>query len=1186
MRLRYLIPALILALAFGFLAMAGLDIFQSWREKRNAEGFMHSDAARGTLLHASADWALERGLGYMLLFNEEPVPLEKRLRLTAIAERAEAQWQAALLILEEPQIQGQFSQHMLLEMKQAVANAVEMRTRLVTALTLPRSQRPPDLHERWFTTMTGAIDQSSNLRFQALVTIPIDDTRIGAHSWLKQYSWAAAEYAGRERALIAGALAGGPSLPSIQPTLADAAARQAWAWDGVENMTRAGIGDADALVAEARRVMNTEVAPVRHDAMLLLNSGDFHPDMAAAEKWFAAATHGIDSILNIQHAATVASANRAAELSRLAGRDLLASILLLLFGVAMTSLALLLAHYRLLRPLAELTNLFEKIARGRTDLTVPDTNRRDEVGELARAAAAFRETHLDGRHMAEELRRREHLLGLFISHAPTAIAMLDRDMRYLAVSRRWLREYGLESRDVIGLSYYDLFPETDERWRAIHRACLSGKTASAQEDRLIGADGTVNWLRWEIHPWHDIDGTVGGIIIFSEFITARKEAESEIRHLATHLQVMLDSADAAFISTDADGTIQIFNRGAERMLGYGAHELIGRQTPVLFHDPAELAGVLNRLRQEGSTINSPFEALVHDARQGRPSQREWTMVDRDGNRFPALLSVNALRSGDGQIQGFLCIANNISQLREADRLKAEFISTVSHELRTPLTAIRASLGMVNSGLFGDLPEEARQLTDIAQQSTERLIRLINDLLDIEKIASGKMRFEMKPHQLRTLLHQTVQDNEALAGRASVELQLDEGGLDATVEGDADRLVQTFTNLVSNAVKFSPAGSIVRIAVAPLKPNWIRISIIDQGCGIPDEFRSRIFQRFAQADGSDSRAKGGTGLGLAITREIVERHGGSISFETMVGNGTRFHVDLPVLDDLPVSLLLGDDAETEKVEMPAAHVLVCEDDPDIARLLGLMLTQAGFEPVLAPDGAEALRLLHERRFDAMTLDLLLPDISGLMLFDKIRALPGGRDLPIIIVSAIADQGRETLNGEAVGIIDWLAKPIDPDRLIRAIGRAIARPGSQRPLLLHVEDDSDMRLVVQRVLSRLAEIIPASSMEEARKAAMEQYFDLAIIDIDMPDGSGLDVIPLLRDPTGGPVPVVVFTGADIDLVALRQVAATLVKSRARSDDLVETIQGLIHRLRHTGHERAGMTTRTTAPPEPPRHLEPSS
>lgn len=1185
MRLRYFIPALILALALGFLAMAGVDIFQSWREKRNAEDFIQSDAARGTLLFASADWALERGLGYMLLFSEDPVPLEKRQELATVAGRADGYWRQAFAALNAPEKRPQISLHTVQEMNQAIAAANETRSLVMQALGQPRSQRPADLHERWFAAMTGVIDQSGVLRFQVLASIPIDDTRIDTQSWLKQYSWVAAEYAGRERALIAGALAGGPALAAVQTALIDANARHAWAWGSIENIARAGIGNVDSLVAEARQVMNTVVAPARHDAMQRLSSGDYRPDMAEAEKWFAAATRGIDSLLDIQRAATVTSASRAAELAGLARRDLLASILLLVFGVVLTMAALLLAHYRLLRPLAELTDLFEKIARGRTDLTVPDTRRHDEVGELARAAAAFRETHLDGRRMADELRRREHLLGLFISHAPTAIAMLDRDMRYLAVSRRWLSEYGLEGRNVSGLSYYDLFPETDERWRAIHRACLGGKTAASQEDRLVGSDGTVNWLRWEIHPWHDIDGHVGGIIIFTEFITERKEAESEIRHLATHLQVMLDSADAAFISTDADGTIQIFNRGAERMLGYGAHELIGRQTPVLFHDPAELAGVLNGLRQEGTPINSPFDALVHDARQGRPSQREWTMVDRDGHRFPALLSVNALRSADGQIQGFLGIANNISQLREADRLKAEFISTVSHELRTPLTAIRASLGMVNSGLFGEVPEEARQLTDIAQQSTERLIRLINDLLDIEKIASGKMRFEMKPHQLSTLLRQTVQDNEALAGRAGVTLQLEEGLPEATVQGDADRLVQTFTNLVSNAVKFSPAGSSVRISVTGLRPNWVRVSIIDQGCGIPEEFRPRIFQRFAQADGSDSRAKGGTGLGLAITREIVERHGGQVSFETTVGNGTRFHVDLPVLDDLPVTALLADDEAEAGAAMPAAQVLVCEDDPDIARLLGLMLSQAGFEPVLATDGEEALRLLRERRFDAMTLDLLLPDVSGLTLFDKIRALPAGRDLPIIIVSAIADQGRETLNGEAVGIIDWLAKPIDPDRLIRAIGRAIARPGNQKPLLLHVEDDADMRLVVQRVLSRLADIVPAASMAEARKVAVAQHFDLAIIDIDMPDGSGLDVIPLLRDRAGGPVPVVVFTGADIDLVALRQVAATLVKSRARSDDLVETIQGLIQRLRQAGQGPAGASQRAI-PPEPSHHLEPSS
>lgn len=1179
MRLRYLIPALILSLSIGFLAMAGVDIVQSWEEEREAENYIHSDQARGVLLEASAQWAMERGLGYMLLFSPEPVSSTRLAELEDIAVRADKLWQEAIGAFEQPAIGGRISPHMLSRMRQAMVEALKVRAEIGAALARPLAERPADLHVRWFAAMTGLIDQSGVLRFQALISVPIDDMQISAQAWLKQYSWVAAEYAGRERALVAGALAGGPGLSAVGASLTDARSRYGWAWNGIENLSQAGIGDVDKLVADARRVITTQVAPARLEAMRLLEARDQPAGLAAAEKWFASATSGIDALLAIQHAATAASARRALELSARAGLDLWASILMLLLGLCLTTLVLRVAQRRLLYPLAQLTDLFEKIARGRTDLGVPDTERRDEVGELARAAAAFRETHLDGRRMAEELRRREHLLGLFINHAPAAIAMLDRDMRYLAVSRRWLTEYGQEERNVVGLSHYELFPETNE-WRAIYQECLAGKTASSEEGQFITREGTVHWLRWEIHPWRDADGNVGGIVIFSEFITARKQAEDEIRHLATHLRVMLDSADSAIVSTDATGTIQIFNRGAERMLGYSAQELVGRQTPGLFHDPAEVASTLNRLRQDGITIASPFEALVYDARQGKPSQREWTMIDRDGNRFPALLSINALRSENGEIEGYLGIANNISQLREADRLKAEFISTVSHELRTPLTAIRASLGMVNSGLFGDLPEEARQLTDIAHQSTERLIRLINDLLDIEKIASGKMRFEMKPHPLHDLLLATIKDNESLASRAGVSLRLDEGDVAATVRGDADRLVQTFTNLVSNAVKFSPANSEVQISVTPLRPDWVRVSIIDHGCGIPESFRPRIFQRFAQADSSDSRAKGGTGLGLAITREIVERHGGDISFETTVGEGTRFHIDLPVLDDLPVLATLAGDEEQEKT----ASVLVCEDDPDIARLLGLMLGQAGFAPVLARDGAEALRLLRERRFDAMTLDLLLPDIPGLKLFEDIRALPVGRDLPIIIVSAIADQERETLDGEAVGIIDWLAKPIDPDRLIRAIGRAIAKPGNERPLLLHVEDDADMRLVVQRVLSRLADIIPAASVARAQEVAASQWFDLAIIDIDMPDGSGLDVMPVLRDRAGGPVPVVVFTGADIDLAALRQVAATLVKSRARSDDLVETIQGLIERLRHT--TGAGSPPpRPNCTPTTPHDLEPS-
>jgi DNA-binding response OmpR family regulator len=247
-----------------------------------------------------------------------------------------------------------------------------------------------------------------------------------------------------------------------------------------------------------------------------------------------------------------------------------------------------------------------------------------------------------------------------------------------------------------------------------------------------------------------------------------------------------------------------------------------------------------------------------------------------------------------------------------------------------------------------------------------------------------------------------------------------------------------------------------------------------------------------------------------------------------------------------------------VEPGQSHILICEDDPDIGRLLSLMLRRAGFIPTLAPTAGDALDLLARRPFQAMTLDLNLPDLPGMALFRAVRANPATHDLPIIVVTANGDAGRDAVEGEAVGVIDWLSKPINEGRLMAALQRAVQPADGRRPRLLHVEDDADILSVVRHLLSEQADIVAAPTMAEALHQAETERFDLGIIDIDMPDGCGLDVIPHLRDSAGGPVPVVVFTAADAGTDPQRQVAATLIKSRVRNEELVQTIRGLIQRL----------------------------
>ncbi len=240
---------------------------------------------------------------------------------------------------------------------------------------------------------------------------------------------------------------------------------------------------------------------------------------------------------------------------------------------------------------------------------------------------------------------------------------------------------------------------------------------------------------------------------------------------------------------------------------------------------------------------------------------------------------------EGKVIGFYTLANDVTELKRIDRMKSEFVSTVSHELRTPLTSIRGSLGLISGGVAGQLPEAVKTLVGIAKSNCERLIRLINDILDIEKIESGKMTLDLQVIELKPLLEQALAANEELRRRQERDLSLqfpeDE---ELMVRADSDRLTQVVTNLLSNADEVfarrrhggDPRGACAAIGV--------RVEVRDRGPGIPEEFRKRIFQKFSQADSSDTRQKGGTGLGLNISRAIIERLGGSIGFDTRTGDG--------------------------------------------------------------------------------------------------------------------------------------------------------------------------------------------------------------------------------------------------------------------------------------------------------------
>jgi len=327
-----------------------------------------------------------------------------------------------------------------------------------------------------------------------------------------------------------------------------------------------------------------------------------------------------------------------------------------------------------------------------------------------------------------------------------------------------------------------------------------------------------------------------------------------------------------------------------------------------------------------------------------------------------------------------------------------------------------------------------------------------------------------------------------------------------------------------------------------------VSVTDSGPGIPADFQERVFERFAQADTSSTRQQGGTGLGLSITKAIVERHHGRIWFRSEPEAGTTFFFDLPVwvpTEELPVR---------EPVD-GVVRILVCEDDHDVARLLTLMLEREGYEVDVAYDAEEAKRLLALGHYSALTLDLMLPGQDGISLLRELLAQGGGTlPLPVVVVSAWVEKGKSELNGNALEVIDWLAKPINQDRLAEAVRRAIQGSVGKGARILHVEDDADLRSVVAAIVGTDAAVESAGDLEEARRKLAGDHFDLVLLDLALPDGSGLELLPLLSraDP---PTPVVIFSAHEVDQEVAGQVASVLVKSQTSNPQLLERIRSVL-------------------------------
>ncbi|HYM86870.1 MAG TPA: ATP-binding protein, partial [Pseudoxanthomonas sp.] len=515
---------------------------------------------------------------------------------------------------------------------------------------------------------------------------------------------------------------------------------------------------------------------------------------------------------------------------------------------------------------------------------------------------------------------------------------------------------------------------------------------------------------------------------------------------------ILTSANFSIIATDEKGIIQLFNVGAERMLGYTAAEVVNRIRPSDIHDPQEVMAHAQALSLELATPIAPgFEALVFKASRGIEDIYELTYICKDGSRFPAVVSITALRDDDGDIIGYLLIGTDNSARKrveselnqamaaaeKANRAKTEFLSGMSHELRTPLNAILGFAQLIESGAPPPTPSQKRNLDQILKAGWY-LLELINEILDLALIESGNVTLSREPVSLVEVM---------LECRAMIEPQAQKRGIGMTfprfdipyfVQADRTRVKQVLINLLFNAIKYNKPGGAVAVEYTLRPPDSIRICVRDTGAGLAPEQLAQLFQPFNRL-GKEAGAEEGTGIGLVVTKRLVELMGGAIGAESTVGVGSVFWFELRLTTAPQLAVREAERAALVRPRVPVGTplrtLLYVEDNPANLELVEqLIARRPDLRLLSAADGNLGIEFARACQPEVILMDINLPGISGIEAMKILRADPSTAHIPIIALSANAVP-RDIEKGLEAGFFKYLTKPIKVNQFMDALDAAL-------------------------------------------------------------------------------------------------------------------------------------------------------
>jgi PAS domain S-box-containing protein len=624
--------------------------------------------------------------------------------------------------------------------------------------------------------------------------------------------------------------------------------------------------------------------------------------------------------------------------------------------------------------------------------------------------------------------------------------------------------------------------------------------------------GSERVVRGALSPLLDVDGQLQGYSFFGFDVSEMYLAERELASEIAFRKAVFDSAGSIIITTDPQGIVSTVNSYGMASFECSEDEVIGQKTPSIFfrsigesHDIGnEQSHVLESHKADATTRRGGFLlGIMGGLISGQILTREAQFCSRTGTEFPVLMSLSRVENSHNEFIGYVIVAQDISELKRIEKLKSDFVSTVSHELRTPLTSISGALKVIDAMSESVSQAQASELVQMAIRNSDRLIFLINDLLDMQKIESGKMNFDFKEIILEDLIQFSISTMESIARERNVTIEFaapESPIADVPIQlfGDFNRLVQVMVNLISNAIKFAPDGTAVSVSLRRTR-GLVRVGVRDCGPGVPIEFQSRIFEKFSQADASDSKSKGGTGLGLSICKAIVSQHQGNIQFWSDPIKGTEFYFEIPenLADQRPEIDGYRQQQLSSQEHTARATILVIEDDPDIADLLSSMLEESGFQTIQARTVEAARKVLVEQTIDLVTLDLIMPDANGSVILDEMARSGKLENVPVLVISGYTervDGGRFSTNirlmnssKRARSLSDGyslknhfgtLPKPVRAVDLNRLVTQALAFRAKRVLLFLATATGSRAASFLRGVCEHSVTVIEFTSVSEAR------------------------------------------------------------------------------------------------------------